>query len=155
MARLMEFSWREEDEEEMHQQRPVLLLVDGDVRRAERLAHRLSHLEFDTRVADNGAMALLKAHETTPDVVVAAAEAPVLNGYLMLEALRSEPRTSRIPVILITETNGQQELARGWKAGADLCVPRDQGEADVLATLHRALSGYHPEAESRNFVLAS
>ncbi len=123
----------------MHQQ-GILLLVDGEVKRAERLAKRLDHLDFDVRVADNGATALLMAHETIPDVVISAADLPILDGCRMLNALKSAPETSHIPVLLITEGSSQEEIARGWTAGADLCIPRNQGEADLLATLHRALS---------------
>ena len=124
----------------MHQRQGLLLLVDGEVKRAERLAKRLEHLEFDIQVADNGATALLKAHETRPDVIISAAELPILDGCRMLEALKCAPETYGIPVLLITDGSSQEEIARGWTAGADLCVPRDQGEADLLATLHRALS---------------
>lgn len=124
----------------MHRQRGVLLLVDGDLHRAERLAHRLAHLELDIEIADNGAVGLLKAHEIQPDAVVAATDMPVLDGYRMLDALRSQPATRDLPVILITDGNSQEELVKGWTAGADLCIPRSQGEADILATLHRALS---------------
>ena len=128
----------------MHQRRGRLLLVDGELSRAERLANRLNHLEFDIQVVADGATALLAAHEQQPDVIVVDAKAPILNGYLMLQALRDQPGSCGIPVILLTDGSGQEELARGWKAGADLCVPRNQGEADVLATLHRALSGVRP-----------
>jgi len=125
----------------MHQQRMKLLLVDGDVARAERLARRLSGPEWDIQFADNGASALLKAHAARPDVVVSTSELPVLNGFLMLQALRSEAQTCHLPVILLTEGSSHEELARGWKSGADLCIPRGQGDVDVVGTLHRALSG--------------
>ena len=128
----------------MHQHRGRLLLVDGEVPRAERLAHRLAHLGFDIRIVADGATALLEAHGVKPDAIVADSKAPILNGYRMLEALRDEPATSKIPVILMTDGSGQEELAKGWVAGADLCVPRSQGEADVLATLYRALSNVEP-----------
>lgn len=124
----------------MHQQRGLLMLVDGEVSRAERLAKRLYHLDFDVLVVDNGATALLKAHETRPDVIITAADLPVLDGCRMLDALKSQPETHSIPVLLITDGSSQEEIARGWTAGADLCLPRNQGEADLLATLHRALS---------------
>lgn len=125
---------------DMHQQRGLLLLVDGEVNRAERLAKRLAHLDFDIHLADDGATALLKAHELRPDVVVSAAELPILDGYRMLEALRSRAETREIPVLLLTEDSSGEGVTRGWVAGADLCIPRNQGEADVLATLHRALT---------------
>lgn len=123
----------------MHQQRGLLMLVDGEVTRAERLAKRLGHMDFDILVVDNGATALLKAHEARPDVIITTADLPILDGCRMLDALKSKPDTHSIPVLLITEGSSQEEIAHGWTAGADLCIPRNQGEADLLATLHRAL----------------
>jgi PleD family two-component response regulator len=139
----------------MHQQNGILLLVDGEAPRAERMAKRLAHLGYEIQVVSDGAEALRKAHELRPEVIVAAATLPLLDGHLMLEALRSKSQTRRIPVVLITESNSQEELARGWKAGADLCVPRNQGEADVLATLHRALNGFRRDVSSRELALVS
>jgi len=139
----------------MHQHRGLLLLVDGEVTRAERLAKRLAHLEFDIHVVDDGATALLKVHALHPDVVVSATDLPILDGYRMLEALRSRPETRDVPVLLITEDSSGENVTRGWTAGADLCIPRTQGEADVLATLHRALTGVRAGAQSRNATLVS
>lgn len=140
----------------MHQRRRLLLLVDHEVARAERLARRLAHLDFDVQVADNGATALLKAHERHPDVVITTAEMPILDGYQMLQALRSKQQTHEIPVLILTDGNRQEEIARAWEAGADLCVPLNQGEADVLATLHRALMSIHPGSErAHGMALAS
>jgi CheY-like chemotaxis protein len=140
---------------EMHQHRGLLLLVDGEVNRAERLAKRLAHLEFDIQVADDGATALLQVHRLHPDVVVSATDLPILDGYRMLEAIRSRPETRDIPVLLITEDSGSETITRGWAAGADLCIPRSQGEADVLATLHRALSGVRAGTANRSASLVS
>lgn len=140
----------------MHQQRQLMLLVDGEVSRAERLAHRLASLNFDIQIADNGATALLQAHQLRPDVVVAASEMPILDGCLMLEALRKKPRTADIPVILLTDGNSHEDLVRGWTAGADMCIPWGHGEADVLATLHRALASLRArEPWRRDLALAS
>lgn len=125
----------------MQQPRGTVLLVDGDVPRAERLSSRLTSLGFEVRLADNGAMGLLKVHERRPDAVLIAAELPILDGYRMLDALRSQAQTCDIPAILLTEGNSNRELAQGWSAGADLCIPRSHGEAEVVSTLQRALMG--------------
>ena len=123
----------------MHQQNGQILLVDGDRARARRLAERLDSLGFEIRTADNGATGLLAAHAEQPDLVVAAAELPVLDGFRLADALRSRPETRGVALVLLTEGSGQEELARAWHVGADLCIPLDHGEADVLATLHRVL----------------
>ena len=134
----------------MHQRRKLLLLVDHEVSRAERLARRLAHMDYDVQLADNGATGLLKAHETHPDVVITTGEMPILDGYQMLEALRSKQPTSGIPVLILTDGNRQEEVARAWQVGADLCIPLNQGEADVLATLHRALSSMRHASEANS-----
>lgn len=134
----------------MHQRRKLLLLVDHEVSRAERLARRLAHLDYDVQLADNGATGLLKAHETHPDVVITTGEMPILDGYQMLEALRSKQPTTNIPVLILTDGNRQEEVARAWQVGADLCIPLNQGEADVLATLHRALSSMRHASEANS-----
>jgi PleD family two-component response regulator len=118
----------------------TVLLVDGDLTRAEKLARRLGGLNLDLRIAPDGATGLLQAHQVRPDAVVVDAAAPILDGFRFLDALRSQPHTRDIAVILITEGQSHDELARGWINGADLCIPRNHSEADVLATLHRALS---------------
>jgi PleD family two-component response regulator len=126
------------------QQSGSLLLVDGDEARAERLAHRLGGMGFHVHLAHDGATGLLKAHELDPAAIVLTAELPVLDGYRMLDALRSRLETRDVPAILITDRASPEALARGWKAGADLCIPREQGEVDLLATLYRALGGLLP-----------
>jgi DNA-binding response OmpR family regulator len=141
----------------MQHEAGLLLLVDGNVHRAERLRGSLVALGFEVRLADNGAVGLLKAHERRPDAALVAAELPILDGYRMLDALRSQPQTCDIPVILLTEGNSNRELVRGWSAGADLCVPCNSGEAEVLVTLRRALMGLRQteRAQHRQAALVS
>jgi len=139
----------------MHQREGLLLLVDGEVPRAESLARRLAHMGYRVQVADNGATGLLRVHELRPEVVVAAADLPILDGYLMLEALRKDPRTCHTQVILITEDAGQEELARGWKAGADLCVPRNDGEATLLTVLNRTFGSTCHRESAHEYSLVS
>jgi CheY-like chemotaxis protein len=83
-----------------------------------------------------------------PDVVITTGEMPILDGYQMLEALRSKQQTSDIPVLILTDGSRQEDEARAWQVGADLCIPLNQGEADVLATLHRALSSIRHTREA-------
>lgn len=124
----------------MQQSVDYLLLADGDRERANRLVRRLSHLGIGIEVVGDGASALLSAHRRRPRLLVCLPDLPILDGYRLVEALRSRPETASIPAVLVTESAGPQELARGWRAGADLCIPLCQGEADVLATLHRLVT---------------
>lgn len=117
-----------------------VILVDSDSQRAARLSRRLAQPEMDIVIAGDGATGLLQAHERRPSLLVCMPELQVLDGYRLIEAIRCRPETATIPAVLVTEGSGAQELARGWRAGADLCIPLCQGEADMLATLHRLIT---------------
>jgi len=130
----------------MYQHNRWILLVDGNTDRAAKLATAMHHLDRRVEVARNGATGLLRAHETRPDLIVVAGRMPVLDGYRMVDALRSEPQTSDVPVILITEGSTHEELARGWSAGADFCIPWDSGEEDGIRTLHGLLARLEPRS---------
>jgi DNA-binding response OmpR family regulator len=128
----------------MYQQRVKLLLVDGNLERVSRIADRLRHLKFQVEIATNGAAGLLKTHEERPDVIVVAADLPILDGYRMTDALRSKPQTVELPVILLTEHGSDEEVARGWKCGADFCLPWDQRDAEIFSALHQVLARLSP-----------
>jgi len=134
----------------MHRNARRLFLVDGNCARAERLGRRLSGQHLEVLTFHDGPRALLAAHEDPPDLLVASESTPLLNGHLLLEALRAEPATADTRVILLTEGSCQESLARGWKAGADLCIPWLHGEADVVATLHRAVASLLAQDEAEH-----
>ncbi|MCL4502998.1 MAG: response regulator [Deltaproteobacteria bacterium] len=58
---------------------------------------------------------------------------PVLNGYQVLEKLRADNRTKRIPVIILTTTNDPREVDRCYDLGCNVYVtkPVDYGQFSV------------------------
>ncbi len=122
----------------MHQRRTVLL-ADGDPNRARMMAFRLAALKYEVRHFENGALALLKAHELKPDLIIADADMPILDGCRMVDALRSEGGTAQIPVVLLIESAEQEALVRGWRSGADLCLPWKHSEGELELALRRLL----------------
>src|SRR5919198_1128991 len=100
-----------------------VLLVDDDAAYVERLGHALRQRGFQTCSAGDGASGLLAAHSEQPDLIVLDAEMPVMNGYQMLQVLRSDPTIRQASVILLTARGEENEIARGWLTGADVCLP--------------------------------
>ena len=124
----------------MSQQLINVLLVGGEESAVVWLRQRLDDLGCEVHCAPNGAAALLAVHKERPDLVIAAAELPVLNGYQLLAVMRSHGEFRRVPVILLTRSSDENEISRAWAAGADLCVPLDQPQEEVLNTIARALA---------------
>ena len=81
-------------------------------------------------------------YEGGADLVLSDVMMPVLDGFGLLRALRSDPRTARLPVILLSARAGEEARVEGLEAGADdyLVKPFAARElqARVGATLHLA-----------------
>jgi CheY-like chemotaxis protein len=119
----------------------TVLIVTDDVAHRSRLARRLHELGCDVITADNGALGVLAAHEERPALIVAESRMPIMNGYHMVEALRSEPATSAIPVILLEAAVDDAVIARCWSHGADFCLPKGSGWGDLLLAIDRTIGG--------------
>jgi CheY-like chemotaxis protein len=69
--------------------------------------------------AADGARALQLIAEERPDLVVLDVMMPKFDGLAALRALKGEPLTARIPIVLLTARAGEAEIQEGWAAGAD------------------------------------
>lgn len=124
----------------------VILLVAEDVAHRDRLARRLHELGCDVVVADNGALGVLAAHAERPALVIAESQMAVMNGYHMVEALRSDPATRALPVILLEACVDDAAITRCWSHGADFCFAKSSGLNDLILTIDRTL-GEPPSPE--------
>jgi CheY-like chemotaxis protein len=106
----------------------VLVIEDNDDMRAylgELLAPR-----YHCLLAADGEQGLRLATEESPDLVVSDVMLPGQDGYQVCRALKSDERTSHIPVILLTALDGEQDKLKGLRERADdyLTKPFDEDE---------------------------
>ena len=99
--------------------RPMILIADDDEDILELVRLRLSRSGYDTVVARNGAEALEAARERRPDLALLDVSMPAMNGYEVTAALKDDPLTRDIPVILLTARAQTADVANGFEAGAD------------------------------------
>jgi putative two-component system response regulator len=83
--------------------------------------------------AENGATALSKAGQESPDIVLLDALMPGMDGFRVAESLKGSPHTSTIPIIMVTALNDQESRLRALKAGAQefLTKPIDRNEVSL------------------------
>src|SRR4051812_33574708 len=100
--------------------RPVSVVVadDDDVLRSL-LVLNLEAEGMNVHEAENGAKALQYALTHRPDLMVLDVMMPVHDGLKVLRALKDEPTTADIPVVLLTARAAPAEIEEGWAAGAD------------------------------------
>lgn len=98
--------------------KPVLLVVEDN--NALRL-HLFEELSCDYQViaAIDGHQGLQMALDHVPDLIVSDVMMPGLDGFALLETLKTDDRTSHIPVILLTARASLDSRLKGLETGAD------------------------------------
>ncbi|MFO0983712.1 MAG: ATP-binding protein [Planctomycetota bacterium] len=98
--------------------RPRILIAEDSEDLASYVASLLVPLA-QTRVAADGNAALRQVADWAPDLVLADVMMPGLDGFDLCRAIKHDPSTADIPVVLLTALTQRDALVKGWEAGAD------------------------------------
>lgn len=96
-----------------------LLVVEDDVDIANMLKIYFTGLQFNVDVANRGSQALEKTKQVLPHLIVLDIMLPDIDGYEVCRALRTNMRTSHIPVIFLTQKDERSDKLQGLELGAD------------------------------------
>jgi len=95
-----------------------VLLVEDDASVAQMYRLKLELEGYSVDVATDGLAALEKARTLMPDVMLLDIRLPKLDGLGVLEALRADPITQGIRVVMLSNWNEKELVERGMKLGA-------------------------------------
>ena len=96
-----------------------LLVVEDDVDIGNMLKIYFSGMDFDVDVAVRGSDALEKTKQSLPHLIVLDIMLPDIDGYEVCRNLRTNMRTSHIPVIFLTQKDERSDKLQGLELGAD------------------------------------
>ncbi|MFP5073118.1 SpoIIE family protein phosphatase [Pseudonocardia nantongensis] len=111
--------------------RDRVLVVDDDREMRGYLRDLLSE-RWTVQIVGDGPAALDAARTDPPDLVVADAGLPA-GGIGLLRALRSDPRTVGVPVVLLSSQAGEEAAVEGFASGADDYLVRPFSSRELLA----------------------
>ena len=98
--------------------RAHVLLAD-DNRDMREYVQRLLHRKYSVTAVEDGEQALHAARTHPPDLVLTDVMMPRMDGFNLLRALRNDPGTAAIPVIMLSARAGEEAESEGLEAGAD------------------------------------
>ncbi len=96
-----------------------VLVVDDDSSVVEVITANLEAEGYEVDTASDGTEAWERVINSTPDLVVLDWMIPGRNGLDLLGDLRRHPKTSTLPVVLLSAKARDEEIWAGWQAGAD------------------------------------
>jgi PAS domain S-box-containing protein len=127
--------------------RPRVLVADDNADMRQYLG-RLLAAAYEVEEAPDGPAALATAREQPPDLVLADVMMPGLDGFGLLRALRADPATRTVPVVLLSARAGEESRLEGLSAGADdyLVKPFSARELLARARAHLEMARVRREA---------
>ena len=98
---------------------PRILLVDDDVNLLQMVKLMLERAGHEVETANNAAESIERAAETVPDLAIIDVMMPGISGYDVVRKLRADPRTVRIPIIILTARSQPMDKHMALDAGAN------------------------------------
>lgn len=104
----------------MHDNRPTVMVVDDEQDVRQILCERLALEGFNTLVAADGysVFDLLKKERSRPSLILLDVMMPGQSGWEVMAALKADPATAQIPIILVSAKSAEEDIRRGYELGA-------------------------------------
>jgi chemosensory pili system protein ChpA (sensor histidine kinase/response regulator) len=119
---------------------PPLVMVVDDSLTVRKITGRLLLREgYKVTTAKDGVDALQVLSEQPPDVILLDIEMPRMDGFEFAKTIKSDPKTSHIPIIMITSRTAEKHRARATELGVDLYFGKPFQEEELLRSLRELL----------------
>lgn len=104
---------------EIHNEIPLVLVVDDNDQNLELILAYLEDVECRTISASNGMDALDIIESQMPDLVLLDVMMPKISGFEVCKRIKNDPKTSMIPVIMVTALNEMADIEKAINSGTD------------------------------------
>lgn len=121
-----------------------ILVIENDATFLDLLQAHLTSAGHEVRTAQDAAVGLRAVIESRPDAIILDLFVPYMHGIEMLAALRGDPATASIAVIVLTGARDDNLYARAQKLGAADYLTKPVQRDTLLASIDRALGGRGP-----------
>jgi CheY-like chemotaxis protein len=116
---------------------PTIIVADDDRTTIMMVQSILRTWKINCIVAHNGKSAIEQTRKIQPDALLLDVSMPDMDGFQVLAALRADPATRSIPIVMLTAAQSESEIVRGFDLGADDYITKPFRAHEMLARLKR------------------
>lgn len=122
---------------------PVILVVDDNKQNLELLQVYLEDVECQSVPANDGPEALDIIAKSPPDLILLDVMMPKMSGFEVCRRVKSDPKTSDIPVIMVTALNEFGDIERAIDSGTDDFLSKPVNKLELLTRIKTLLKLKH------------
>jgi DNA-binding response OmpR family regulator len=117
----------------------TILIVDDEQDVVDLLAYNLQKAGYKTITARDGRVALQKARDEFPSLVILDLMLPQLDGTEVCKQLKADAKTAGIPIIMLTAKSEEVDRVVGFELGADDYVTKPFSPREIALRIKRIL----------------
>ena len=118
----------------------TILIIDDSPTELHLFQNMLEKSGFETLVADSGEDGIRQAEAALPDCILMDVVMPGMNGFQATRKLTHDPRTSSIPVIMITTKDQETDKIWGMRQGAVEYIVKPVGQKELVARINSVMA---------------
>ena len=130
-----------------------ILTCDDEKHIVRLIQVNLERQGYEVITAYNGAECLEKVKEDRPDLIVLDVMMPEMTGFEVLDALKKDPETEGIPVIMLTARAQDSDVLRGWQSGVECYLTKPFNPMELIAFVKRIFSMEEGIADEKRITL--
>ncbi len=116
-----------------------ILIVDDSAVVRSVLSKELLRSGVEVTQAENGQQAFDIALCKEFDLVITDVEMPQMDGIELCRKLKSNPRTLQIPIVILSSLDSEEDIKKGYKAGATTYISKAQAKDSLIETIETVL----------------
>ena len=117
-----------------------ILIIDDSPTEVHVFKNMLLNNDIEVSVAKNGEEGIEKAIEIRPDCILMDVVMPGMNGFQATRKLNQDPRTSSIPVIIITTKDQETDKIWGMRQGAVEYLVKPVADKELVAKINSVMA---------------
>ena len=118
-----------------NEEKPLVLIIEDNADVTEYIISCLA-ADYNLQTAPNGKIGVEKALEIVPDVILSDVMMPEMDGFEVCQHLKTDRRTSHIPIVLLTAKATQADKIAGLTHGADAYLTKPFDKEELLVRLN-------------------
>ena len=127
-----------EEPETIPRERKRILLVEDSMTTSELERQVLTSCGYEVTQAYDGEEAISKLERQIHDIVITDIKMPRMDGFAMIEKLRSDARYKNLPIIVVSSLDSEEDKQKGYDLGANAYITKQTfNQGDLIELIER------------------